>query len=558
MAERKKLVKVLTFVAVLAAAALLRLWLVPAQLPYHYVADEFQVIERTLRVGAGNPNPGLFTWPGSLVIYLNFVLFAAYFAYAFLSGAISSASEFARLYWTDPSAFYLLGRLLSTAFGLAAVGGVYYITVRLFKLRTGGNESNGHAASAGLIAAASFALMPQAITSSAQALPDMAATSLAVAALAVSLRPAGKKPWATSIPVGLLLGLAAASKYHAVLYIIPIGVIIFTKPGNAKITVKRIALLVSSIIAGFVVACPFSVLDFPSFAGDVNTLLARPGMVSFKCDPLYLITTTLPLGMSWPLFVFGTAGIIWCVTRRAKGVRLITALLVLSFLIPAIPRPLPPRHLLPLYPAFAAAGGILAADVYRQVGKRFGRRLASVPVVLTTIIVFIAGFGAVRLVTWENREDSRTSALKFIDDTIPAGAAILTESVEPDVTSPFLRPDRNSIERIGKYRRKEGLGGGERAARLLAEPAYPFGKPAYNVYLVEMHDDLDALEVEYAVRCIPDDERYFAEQAKPPGTSLNEWDGRYARFLRERGEVVATFSGGERPGPTVEIYRVKR
>jgi hypothetical protein len=554
MAERKKLLNVLGLAAVLLVGAALRLSLVPAQLPYHYHADEFQVVERALRVGAGNPNPGLFTWPGSLVIYLDFILYAGYFAIAFLTGMVSSATDFARLYWTDPSVFYLLGRLLSMSFGLLAVWAIYYIADRLYNMNT--SEDAGYSPAAGLIAAASFALMPQAIISSAQTLPDMAA-ALALTALAVAVGHRGATGWKRAALTGLLLGFAVASKYHAILYAIPLVGLILVDNRSLTGGLKNTALVAAGLIVGFVVACPFALLDFRTFAGDVAAMVKRPGMAVFAPAPAYLFATTLRLGMSWPLLLFGAAGIVWCVIKRFKVVGLIILLLALPYVVIAIPRPLPPRHLLPLYPAFAVGAGVFAADLYNRAKNNTRRSPVYITLILIAAILLVVAVNDIKLIAWENREDSRTSALKYIEDTVPAGSIILTEAVEPDVTSPYLWPDPESLERIGKYRREKGLGGGERVARLLADPAYPFEKPAYGVYLVEMYNDLGAIGAGYAVRCIPDDERFFAEQGKPPGTRLNEWDERYARFLRERGELLATFSGAGRPGPTVEIYGIK-
>jgi hypothetical protein len=542
--------------AVLLVGAAFRLWLISAQLPFHYHADEFQVVERALRVGAGNPNPGLFTWPGSLVIYLDFVLYAVYFAVAFLTRAISSAADFARLYWADPTAFYVLGRLLSTAFGLLAVWAVYYIAVRLSGIRE--PEDTNYSASAGLFAAGTFALMPQAIISSAQALPDMASTGLALTALAVAVANFGAISWKRLILSGLLLGFAVASKYHAILYGIPIIGLIFLDKRSSISGFVNIAFIAAGLVAGFVVACPFALLDFRTFAGDITAMIKRPGMAVFETDPAYFFATTLPLGMFWHFLLLGAAGIVWCVIKRFKVAGLFIILLALPYVFTAIPRPLPPRHLLPLYPAFAIGAGVFAADFYRLAKSKTNRVLAYTPLILTVAIFFTVVINDIKLIAWENREDSRTSAFVYIKDTILIGSVILAEAVEPDVTSPYIWPNRKSLERIGKYRREKGLGGGERVARLLADPTYPFGEPTYDVYLVEMYNDLEAFDAGYAVRCVPDDERFYAEQGEPPGTRLNEWDERYARFLRESGELIATFSGTGRPGPTVEIYDVKQ
>jgi hypothetical protein len=60
----------------------------------------------------------------------------------------------------------------------------------------------------------------------------------------------------------------------------------------------------------------------------------------------------------------------------------------------------------------------------------------------------------------------------------------------------------------------------------------------------------------YALRTLPDDRDFYAEQAKPYGITLAPWADEYSRFLRSNGCFVKRFRGIGRPGPTVEIYRL--
>ena len=190
---------------VAGAAVALRLALAGAQLPYHYQGDEFQVVERALRVGAGELNTGLFTWPGTLVIYLNFFLFAAYFVFAKLAGIAGDAAAFAALYWRDPGAFYFLGRVLSSAFGVGAV----------LAAARWARASSGPAA--GWLAAAFVALAPAAMKASAVALPDMAAAALGTASLALGAAYLREPKLRRYVAAAALLGLGAAAKYHILL-----------------------------------------------------------------------------------------------------------------------------------------------------------------------------------------------------------------------------------------------------------------------------------------------------------------------------------------------------
>ncbi len=284
--------------AIAASALALRFVLAAAQLPYHYQADEFQIVERALRIGAGELNPGLFTWPGTLVIYLNFLAFACYFVFAKVAGFVNTAAAFANLYWHEPSLFYFIGRAVSSAFGVLAV----FMTWRWAR------ESLGTVA--GFAAATFVALAPAAVKASAIALPDMAAVALGTASLAYGVRFAREPKLRYFVISGFMLGLAAAAKYHVLLYVPALISCPFLTGSNEPGKAKTFVAATAAAVAAFLLACPFAILDAPTFISDVTLMARRPGMVRWLPSPAYAFGTTFPLTLGWPLVAIAVAGIV--------------------------------------------------------------------------------------------------------------------------------------------------------------------------------------------------------------------------------------------------------
>ncbi|MCP4231517.1 MAG: glycosyltransferase family 39 protein, partial [bacterium] len=306
---------IITIVLILLFSAALRAALIPSQLPFHYQSDEFQIIERALRMGTGELNPGLFTWPGSLTIYLNFALYGIYFLISLLVGGISSASEFARAYWTDPTPFYVVGRAISTAFGLLAVFSVY-VTAR--NLTESGKLGDKYIS--GLFAGIAAVLVPEMVIDSAFALPDMAATGLAAFSFSLAVSYFAKPRRATAIAVGVAMGTAIACKYNAV-FLVPalIATVLFCGNRPVKGRVTDSAIVLALIPVSFILFCPFAILDFGTFSGDIAGLMQRQGMMKWAPDIRFLCTETLSPGLThrFMLLIIISAGAV-AFTRNAN------------------------------------------------------------------------------------------------------------------------------------------------------------------------------------------------------------------------------------------------
>ncbi len=289
-----------------------------------------------------------------------------------------------------------------------------------------------------------------------------------------------------------------------------------------------------------------------SFGADLASIIRRPGMPYFSPVPLYLLGTTFPTAVGWPLTaiaIVGAASLIWRPGRHA----LMVALAAAPFVVLALIRPMPPKHLLPLVPPLALAAGAGVSMILN-----FRRRALRVWATWGLAGLWGAALALdVGHVIWAWREDARTAAARYVAAEVPPGAKIIAEAVPPDVDGPPLWPTKRALERLVKYYRVAGGGSPGRHTYQLRQLKYPFGHPTYEIYLVaELGDFGDAPTPAYAVLALADDRDFYAEQVTPYGVPLEPWHEEYSEFLSTRGVLVKEFSGSGRPGPTVKIYRL--
>src|SRR5262245_8783853 len=117
-------------------ALVLRVGAVNFGLPQLYHADEPVVVNHALAYGTGDLNPHFFNIP-PLPSYLLFGLYGLYFLTGKAFGIFKTTLDFERLFYVDPSSFYVLGRLfLGVLPGFLSVVLIYWITRRHFSKRT--------------------------------------------------------------------------------------------------------------------------------------------------------------------------------------------------------------------------------------------------------------------------------------------------------------------------------------------------------------------------------------------------------------------------------------
>ncbi len=256
MAERTtRRTDALILIAILVAAALIRLWGIGWGLPMAYHPDEGSVLIHALGFGTGDMNPHWFRWP-SLPMYVMFGVYGAYYFLGKLMGTFAVPLDMARQYLVNPSPLWLLGRLVSVVAGVATVWFTF-----LFGRRAFGRF-------AGLAAAAFMAVAFLHVRDSHYATPDVLATALASISLLFALKSCRSAQVGHLALAGLFAGLAGSAKYPAALAGAGMLAAYIVLIARRRAVSWHFPAAVAAGVFGFLLGTPFSVLSRSEFARD--------------------------------------------------------------------------------------------------------------------------------------------------------------------------------------------------------------------------------------------------------------------------------------------------
>lgn len=371
---------------ILGLAAALRLVGIEYGLPFPLLnPDERNIVPRAWQiVHGGGLDPDWFDYP-TLVLYL-----------------LAPVQRFAE----TPS--YLEARLVIVALALGAVAATWWLGRRAYGV------------AAGAVGAACLAVETTHVAYSHVAVTDIPLT-LGVAA-ALALMVGGRLELA-----GIVTGLAMSAKYPGVWLLAPL-----VAAGWAKWW--RLARCCTLALLAFVATSPYVLLDLGQSAGDVFRVqrLAREGWLGFENDHFRPIAF---LDRLWeglgPALVIAGIGLVAALARRSTADRVLAIFVLVYFLQLMTLGAHFDRYVLPLVPAL----GVLA-----------GRVRALTPVTLLLLVIPL---------TWSvhaGREllktDTRLAALAWIDENVPAGAAIAVDPSTPPL--PELRTVRLELPGPGR------------------------------------------------------------------------------------------------------------
>ncbi len=346
--RQQRLATALLLLAVVGLAACLRLtgldWGLPNRQHYYsYHPDEiFLLLPSVLHFGHGDWNPGFFNY-GSLYLYLVGVP-AVGLGYA-------QINDFASFYHQNLPALYYLGRLITALLGIGSVALLY------FALRPEGRRL-------AMLSALLFALMALHAVNSHYATVDVPATFWLVLAFAFALRGARSPKPLPGLLAGLAVGLAAATKYNAGLFLLP--VIVAPLLGSPRTwRFSWLGTTVAGAAAGFVLGCPY--FWTPDFLRGLlfETQHMRQGgtfaFVQAGNGWTYHLLHGLPVAVGFPFLLALALGIYAAYRRSTPALRLSLLWIVLYLLVIGFAKEWFIRYLVPITPFLAviAASGLL-------------------------------------------------------------------------------------------------------------------------------------------------------------------------------------------------------
>ncbi len=328
---------------IVTTGAVLRLVPIWFGLPYlHARPDESVAAGIAASMLGGDLNPHFFHWPS-----LTFYLFAGAFRLVRLTGAAP----------LTPGEYFLIGRTVVACAGTATI-------VVLFTMarRVAGDTT-------ALIAAALLAVSMLHVRDSHFAMTDVLMTLLAVSSLALLLRASDETRTRRALrwfaAAGLAGGLAASTKYNAVA--------VAAAMGAAQIVVlardRRVGAVLPSVvyallfISAFVLATPYSVLDFATFKRDVLfdvTHLSEGHGVDLGRGWVYHLRRSLPYGLGPTAFAAAVVGIIPLFRRHRRHAFILGTFFLALYVSIGSGHTVFFRYILPLIPiaCLAAALGI--------------------------------------------------------------------------------------------------------------------------------------------------------------------------------------------------------
>jgi 4-amino-4-deoxy-L-arabinose transferase-like glycosyltransferase len=426
---------------VLFVAFVLRMWGIKQGLPYVYNVDEYgHFVPEAVAMFHHGLNPHYFINPPALT-YLLHVIFAIW-----LGGRVGVTREFA----LHPDHLFLIARITVALLGTISVWLLYLVGARLFS-RT-----------VGLLASAVMAVAFLPVFYGHLALndvPTLAPLTLSLLGTAGILRRGRLLDY---LVAGIGLGLAAATKYTAGVMVLPLlaaavaryldgrpsakgrsGVDETTTQDGGRPDARRevaigVGIALIGALGAFLIANPFSLLDFHSFHSELErqssytemshaSWTGAPSQGSFV---YYLWSFTWGLGWIPALAALGGAVTVWRKQLRLGWLLVPVAVLYLAFL--SLQGRYFGRWLLPIFPVACLLAAYFSLDLAAWATRRTPR-LRPTFTALTLLALSAQGLiYSIHSGLLLSRADTRNLARAWVVAHIPPGARIVVEPVVPN------------------------------------------------------------------------------------------------------------------------------
>ncbi len=570
--EQKSSVSKKLLLLVLLGAIGVRLFGIHHGLPYGYQVDEQYVVMAPMSFGTGDLNPGRFDSPGTTLLYLLFVEYGLFYVGGWILQVFETPMDFAELFLTNPTVFYLLARLTSVAFGTGTVYLVYRLGRDMYSARVG------------IVAAAFYAFSRLPIGIDHFAFYDTPLVFLCALAMVNYHNIMSRGRTRDYIFGGLVMGVAMATKYNGAALIIPLCVAHLIrscdegKRFHLAFFDKRVIMSWFMVPVGFIAGCPFSVLDYSTFIEDLMWQFDRVNSGSFGMDVDYAwphyILTSLPYSIGVGLTVCSILGLFLALFKHRRSDFLIVSFTLCYFAYVGSWKVAVDKYLLPIMPFLALLAALFAvALVSRTVKSESKSNWALLAVALCLIAGPLAR--AVHNGYLLSQKDTRTQAKEWIEENVPAGTAIAVDGGNFDLAkfSPPLEDSPESVARKLAQIEKE-LPPGWSTSRAKVEQYFAikmkYAKDdGYSLYHVVHTLDEEAdknvsveefkkLKIEYVVAssyayALYDDPVYRKRNPDKAEYLIN-----YYSSLDEQCRIVKTFIplSDEGPGPIVKVYEV--
>jgi hypothetical protein len=368
--------------------------------------DEDTIASVAAHIIGSGPNPGFFRYP-TLFLYVVALLDKLRFGSA---GA-------------DESSYYVLNRVTVALLGTATVPILYAATRRLFSQVTA------------MCAAALLAVAFLHVRDSHFGVTDVPATFMIVCAFYLTVsRPLDLAHWGNIALAALACGLAASTKYNALIVVAPLAVAV----AQQNITGRRLdprtmapalCVIALGVIAGFVIGTPYAILARRQFVQGFmleRAHLAAGHAVLEGSGWTRHLTFSLRYGLGAPFLIAALAGAVWLAVAEPRTAALVLAFPVVYYAAFGSSRTVFVRYMTPMVP-FAA---VLAAFAAQRAAAALARLSPAAPVLpaaaaaLTALLGYGSATRSLALDRLLEQPDSRALAAEWVQSRFPRGATL--------------------------------------------------------------------------------------------------------------------------------------
>jgi 4-amino-4-deoxy-L-arabinose transferase-like glycosyltransferase len=518
-------------VLIVTVAAALRIWGIGFGLPHREARpDESVAFQIAMNVLDEDPNPHFFHWP-TLYMYVMAGVFAAWHLVSEAIGRHRTGQDLLIEWGTNPAALFVLGRLVSAAAGTFTVVLVHRIGRRVADEATA------------LAAAAAMAVVFLNVRDSHFGMLDVPMSMFVCGAVlcVVERRIA---------LAGLFAGLAASTKYNAVIVCVPVlvGEVIAVMDARVRSTAvgqaaARMAMFAVVFTLTFVAGTPYAVLDWPKFSFDlvdqIHHMAAPHAGIDAGLGWARHPLVNLRYGMGLPLFAASLAGMVVWMRAGWRRAAIVSSFPLAYYVAAGSSHTVFARYMNPVVPFLCLTAAWLVVWIGRRVSESFPRgRPAAVTIVLLLAVLLPSLGSSIAFDRLIGRTDTRVLAADWLRQRVTAADSVYRngyldgqpalyfahqEWTFDAVRSHWLTPDHGSEEPPTWIVVQES------ALRAYSE------LPAQIRPLLERRYDLV--------------QTFFAANAR---------DRRHVYDVQDAFYVpLAGFSGVERPGPNIYVYRLK-
>jgi 4-amino-4-deoxy-L-arabinose transferase-like glycosyltransferase len=406
-------------VLILIAAFLLRIWGVKQGLPYSYNSDEAtHFVPRAIAFFSHDLNPHYFLNPPAY----------SYLLHLALELWFGSGDAVVRSYTNDPTAVFVVARVVAAALGTVAVGLTYVAGTRLFNRNVG------------LLAAAIFGFAFLPVFYSHLALNDVPT----LGPVALALYGAGgvvRRGRLRDYVIGAVgIGLGAATKYTGGITAVCLVAAAFCDGagGTPKVAARNLAIAGAVALLAFIAANPFAIIHFSEFTSG----LSQQASLAAGSDPFklgahhgsgtayYLWTFTWGLGWGPSLAALGGAALL--LARRKIGLALVLIPAPIAFIIfMGDQQRFFGRWLMPIFPLVAILAGYGATEAVRSLDRTRRLRAAVAVPVVAVLLLAQSVVAVIHSDEVLSRADTRGLTRAWMVAHVPAGAKVVIEPLVP-------------------------------------------------------------------------------------------------------------------------------